>query len=291
VIAALAGQGHSAKRYCRMFGVAPSGYFHWCSRPPSIRALRPAQLNDLIADIHHASMGTYGYRRVTAELRLGYEISANHKAVESIMRRLGLQGVPLRKAKRRGPTGAGMAASDLVLRRFSAEAPNRLWLTDITEHPTREGKVFCCVVLDAYSRTVVGWSIDDQQAASLVMNALQMAIGKRKPDGGIVHCDHGSQGGFNWSSQRSMREGCDGQAGWLDEGVDGSRSDEVAGTARGRVADGSGGVLVGDRRRVHDDGRGRVGRSVGAGGRPVVPQRWRDARCHLRAAVGALFVV
>jgi hypothetical protein len=98
-------------------------------------------------------------------------------------------------------------------------------------------------------------------------------------------------GGFNWSLQRLPMEGCDGQAGWLDEGVDGPRSDAVTGAARDCVADGSGGVLVGDRRRVHDDGRGRVGWSVGAGRCPVVPQRWRDARCHLRPAVGALFVV
>ena len=193
MIQSLAGQGHSAKHCCRMLGVAPSGYFYWRDRPPTMRELRWEYLGGLIADIHHASRGTYGYRRVTAELRLGHDITANNKAVAGIMRRLGLQGLPVLKAKRKGPDGNG-AAGDLVLRQFSTDAPDRLWLTDITEHPTREGKLYCCVVLDAYSRSVVGWSIDSQQAASLVMSALGMAVSNRKPKtGSIVHSDRGSQ--------------------------------------------------------------------------------------------------
>lgn len=177
-----------------MLGVAPSGYFYWCSRPPTMRELRWEQLGGLITDIHHASRGTYGYRRVTAELRFGYEITANRKAVAGLMQRLGLQGLPVLRVKRAGPPGDGITAGDLVLRVFAAEAPNRLWLTDITEHPTREGKLYCCVVLDAYSRTVVGWSIDSQQAASLVMSALGMAVNRRKPkDGSIIHSDRGTQ--------------------------------------------------------------------------------------------------
>jgi putative transposase len=194
VIAALAGQGHSAKACCRMLSVAPSGFFYWQNRPPTMLELRTEQLGGLIADIHHASKGTYGTRRVTAELRFGYQVTANRKAVRRIMRRLGLQGLPVLKARRRGPESDGAAAGDLVLRQFSSAAPNRLWMTDITEHPTREGKLYCCVVLDAYSRRVVGWSIDNQQAASLVMSALGMAITSRKPkDGAVVHSDHGSQ--------------------------------------------------------------------------------------------------
>jgi putative transposase len=194
VIEALAGQGHSPKKLCRMFGVAPSGFYYWRSKPPTIRELRHEQLGGVIADIHSASMGTYGSRRVAAELRLGYGIIANRKAVALLMRRLGLQGLPRRKGRRRGPSTDGATASDLVLRRFSSDAPNRLWLTDITEHPTLEGKLYCCVVLDAYSRSVVGWSIDNQQAASLVTSALGMAISRRKPQaGGIIHSDHGTQ--------------------------------------------------------------------------------------------------
>jgi putative transposase len=169
-----------------MLGVAPSGFYYWRSKPLTIRELRHEQLSGLIADIHHTSMGTYGYRRITAELRFAHEVVANHKAVAALMRRLGLQGLPKRKSWRRGPTSAGSTASDLVLRRFSAEAPNRLWLTDITEHPTREGKLYCCVVLDAFSRSVVGWSIDNQQATSLVASALGMAIGRRNGSGHLI---------------------------------------------------------------------------------------------------------
>jgi putative transposase len=194
VIEALAGQGHSAKACCRMFGVAPSGYFYWRRRPPSIRQLRQGQLDDLVADIHRASNGTYGKRRILAELRLGYGMTVNLKAVKAAMRRLGIQGLPAPKRKQRGPQTDGAAASDLVARQFARDAPNQLWLTDITEHPTREGKLYCCAVLDAHSRRVVGWSIDSRQATSLVTSALGMAVKNRKPTNGtIVHCDHGSQ--------------------------------------------------------------------------------------------------
>jgi putative transposase len=193
VIVSLTGQGHSAKACCRLLDVAPSGFFYWRGRPPTARELRSEQLGGLIADIHHASNGTYGSRRVTAELRLGFDVTANRKAVRAIMLRLGLQGLPVLKAKRRGPS-ENATATDLVMRDFSRDAPNRLWLTDITEHRTREGKLYCCVVLDAYSRSIVGWSIDNRQAASLVMSALAMAVSRRKPrQGSVIHSDHGSQ--------------------------------------------------------------------------------------------------
>ncbi len=228
----LAGQGHSAKACCRMLGVAPSGYFYWQTRPPSIRQLRQGQLDDLVADIHRASNGTYGKRRITAELRLGHGMTVNLKAVKAAMRRLGIQGLPAPKRKRRGPQTNGATASDLVARQFARDAPNQLWLTDITEHPTREGKLYCCAVLDAHSRRVIGWSIDSRQATSLVTSALAMAVKNRKPPNGtIVHCDHDSQAGLNWSSQHLDRGGVYGQASWVDDGVDGQGADEVAGAS------------------------------------------------------------
>jgi len=195
VIAALAGQGHSAKKCCRMLSIAPSGFFSWRSRAPTVRELRHEQLRGVIGQIHQGSKGIYGYRRVAAELALGYEITVNHKAVAALMRGLGLQGLPARKGKRAGPAGAEVAFStDLVLRQFARPARDQLWLTDITEHPTREGKLYCCVVLDAHSRRVVGWSIDSRQAVSLVTSALGMAISNRKPrPETIIHSDHGSQ--------------------------------------------------------------------------------------------------
>lgn len=107
------------------------------------------------------------------------------------MRRAGIAGVCGSRSSRRIPHVA--TASDLVEQQFRSERPDRLWVTDITEHPTREGKVYCAVVLDVFSRRVVGWSIDSSPTAALVTNALGMAIGNRDPDGTIIHSDQGSQ--------------------------------------------------------------------------------------------------
>jgi putative transposase len=201
VIAALAGQGYDVKRCCRVLGVAPSGFFSWRSRPPSVLELRREWLRGLISQIHAESRGVYGYRRICAELRLGLQIVVSRKLVHKLMAEARLQGLPTRKQRRNLVNAA--TAEDLVCRDFNRNASNQLWLTDITEHPTREGKVYCCVVLDAHSRRVVGWSIDSHQASSLVTNALQMAISNRTPPAGtVIHSDHGSQPTFNRSSQR-----------------------------------------------------------------------------------------
>ena len=105
------------------------------------------------------------------------------------MRRAGIAGASGRPRFRRIPNVA--TAADLVERRFGREEPDRLWVTDITEHPTREGKVYCAVVLDVFSRRVVGWSIDASPTAALVTNALGMAIEGRRPDGTVIHSGPG----------------------------------------------------------------------------------------------------
>jgi putative transposase len=205
VISSLAGQGIDVQRACVMLGVSQSGYYDWKDRPPSERTLRHLWLGGEITDIHESSAGTYGALRVTAELRYGRGITVGHNQVELIMRRLGLQGLP----KRRLPRGARLAKSDsldLVRRRFTADAPDRLWMTDITEHPTREGKVYCCAVLDAFSRMVVGWSIDSTQTGLLVTNALGMAITRRSPRReAIIHSDRGVQFA-SWVFSQKVRD-------------------------------------------------------------------------------------
>jgi putative transposase len=114
------------------------------------------------------------------------------EAVEMLMRRARLQGVSGRRSYRHVPSTS--TASDLVDRKFERAARDQLWVTDITEHPTREGKIYCAVVLDVFSRRVVGWSIDASPTAALVTNALGMAIGHRKPAAGtVIHSDHGTQ--------------------------------------------------------------------------------------------------
>jgi transposase InsO family protein len=188
----IAHESLSAQLACRLLEVSRAGYYASRSRPPSARSIRHAWLTDLIGQIHAASRGTYGAPRVHAELRMGRGIAVGHNAVAMLMRRAGLRGLP---ARRRWRTRADTpTVADLVEREFTVVEPDVLWVTDLTEHPTREGKLYCCVVLDAYSRRVVGWSIDSTQTAALVTNALGMAIENRSPPPGtILHSDHGTQ--------------------------------------------------------------------------------------------------
>ena len=187
----MASEGHSIKASCRAVDVTEAGFYAWRRRPPSERAIRHAWLTDLITKAHVDSRGTYGARRVHAELTIGMGIVVGHNAVELLMRRAGLQGLP---NKRRHRSKVQVAtATDLVERSFARSEPDQLWVTDITEHRTREGKVYCSVVLDVFSRRVVGWSIDSAPTAALVTNALGMAISNRSPDGTLIHSDHGTQ--------------------------------------------------------------------------------------------------
>ena len=177
---------------CRVLGVSCAGFYAWRGRPPSARAIRHAWLTDRIREVHLASYGSYGARRVHAELVLGRGIRVNHNAVSLLMQRAGIQG---RSGIRRRYTMPGAAtAEDLVDRVFARSRPNQLWVTDITEHPTREGKVYCAVVLDAFSRRVVGWSISHSPNAALATDALGMAIEQRDARRGetIIHSDHGT---------------------------------------------------------------------------------------------------
>jgi transposase InsO family protein len=190
-------EGHSVQLTARVLNVSESGFYDWRTRAPSTRSIRHALLTDAIREVHVASRGTYGFRRVHAELTLGRGLVIAHGTVELLMQRAGLKGVTGRpKWVRARPDTIAM---DLVDRRFARSAPNQLWVTDITEHPTIEGKVYCAVVLDAHSRRVVGWSIDSAPTAALVTNALGMAIESRKPPAGaIIHSDRGVQFG-SWA--------------------------------------------------------------------------------------------
>jgi transposase InsO family protein len=184
--------------------VSESTFFADRVRVPSNRSIRHAWLTDLIIQAHGASRGTYGARRVHADLTIGMGVSVGHNAVEMLMRRAGLKGLP--GNRRRRPTHQTPTATDLVERQFSRDGPNELWVTDITEHPTREGKVYCAVVLDTFSRRVVGWSIDSTQTSTLVTNALGMAIQNREPPAGaIIHSDHGTQF-TSWAFTRRAQE-------------------------------------------------------------------------------------
>ena len=185
---------------CRVLAVSRSGYYDWLGRPVSVRSQENELLLKHTEQVHADSRETYGSPRVHAELTLGLGLSVNLKRVARLMRQAGIQG--LYRRRRRGCTVRDPDAapsSDLVDRNFTVAEPNRLWVTDITEHPTREGVVYCAAVLDAYSRLIVGWSIAEHMRTELVADALGMAIIRRQPDRQpdhertILHSDHGSQ--------------------------------------------------------------------------------------------------
>jgi putative transposase len=205
VIESLTGQGFNVRHACRTLDVSESGYYAWKGRPDPPRTLRRIWLAGEIADVHKASGGTYGALRVTAELRYGRNIVVGHNAVELIMRELGIKGLPTRRRPRNSRLGQ-VISLDLVRRSFRRDRPNELWFTDITEHPTREGKLYCCVVLDAFSRLVVGWSIEPTQTTLLVLNALGMATQRREHrDGLVIHSDRGVQF-TSWAFSQRVRD-------------------------------------------------------------------------------------
>ena len=177
---------------CRVLGVSPSGFWAWASRPPSQRARADAELGDRIAAIHRDSRGTYGVPRVHAELRYG-GTRCSRKRVARLMRLAGLEGVHRRRAVRTTVRDRAAApAPDLVNRTFRAPAPDRLWVADITYVPTWAGFLYVAVVVDAFSRVVVGWSMAGHLRTELILDALDMAIGRRRPGAGLIH--HSDQG-------------------------------------------------------------------------------------------------
>ena len=189
-----------------MLGVSTAGYYEWRHRAPSARAIRHAWLTDQIAAVHDASRQVYGARRVHAELVHGHGIVVGYNTISLLMRRAGLVGLPLRRRTKRVPSARTI--TDLVNRNFHRDGPNQLWVTDITEHPTREGKLYCCAVIDTFSRRVVGWAIDSSMRADLATNALGMAIESRgRVDGGIIHADQSAQF-TSWTfTERARRAG------------------------------------------------------------------------------------
>jgi len=209
---------------CRRLGVSPAGFYEWQQRQadPCPRAREDARLTETIREIHRVSRGSYGAPRVWADLRLGAGIRVGRKRVERLMRQAGLQGISRRKrgCTRRNP--ADLPAEDLVHRRFKVEGPDRLWVADITEHPTREGKVYAAVVIDAWSRRVVGLSLADHLRAELVTDALDAATWRRRPRPGktVHHSDHGCQYTAWAFGQRLRQAGLLGSMGTVGDALD-----------------------------------------------------------------------
>lgn len=185
---------YPVRKLCRVLKVSASGYYAWQDRPPSRRAMADAVLSERIRAIHALSKGAYGAPNIHAELRdEGTRVGC--KRVARLMRLAGIRGVSRRRgfivttrrdAKQR-------PAPDLVKRQFAAPGPNQLWVADMTYIPTWAGFIFLAIVLDVWSRRIVGWAIGEQMTTDLVLAALNMAIAQRRPTDVIHHSDQGSQ--------------------------------------------------------------------------------------------------
>ena len=188
---------HRISRMCRVLRVSKSGFYGWRGRAPSARAQADALLTEKIVRIHTDSRETYGAPRIHFELRtLG--VRCARKRVARLMRQAGLFGCGghRRKARRtlRSHTERTPPAPDLVKRNFTPEAPDRLWVADITYVRSWEGWLYLSFVLDTYSRRVVGWSMANNLRTELVLDAVNMAIYTRRPSPGLIHhSDRGSQ--------------------------------------------------------------------------------------------------
>lgn len=178
---------------CRALEVNRTSFHDWERRAPSDRALTDAWLTEKVKEIHAASDGTYGARRIHAELRLEHGIHVGRKRVQRLMRAAGISGVLPRKRRRTTVRLPGLrVAPDLVERDFRPDGPNLTWSADITYISTWEGFLYLAHVQDLFSRLIVGWSMADHLRAELVVSALEMALYRRRPTKGLIH--HSDQG-------------------------------------------------------------------------------------------------
>jgi putative transposase len=185
---------YPVRETCPLLKVSKGGYYAWLDRPESARAKTDRELTQEIRRIHIDSKGTYGSLRITEELKEeGY--THGHNKVARLMRLAGLRGCPQRRFKvttQRDPSHP--VADNLLKQDFAADGPNERWAADITYIPTRQGYLYLAVVMDLYSRRIVGWSMSQWISRHLVIDALNMALNQRRPQGELIHhSDRGSQ--------------------------------------------------------------------------------------------------
>lgn len=224
---------------CQVLNVSKSGFYAWVDREPSPRAKRDAELLALIKEIHEKSRGTYGSPRVHAELRLGRGIFISKKHVARLMREAGLQGVHRRRL--RGCTRRNekhQPQPDLVQRDFTPDGLNRLWVADLTQHMTGEGWLYLAMVLDVYSRRVIGWAMDARAQTELVVDALNMAVQSRRPGGGVIHhSDHGAQYTSLAYTKRLVEAGLVGSMGTVGDALDNAVAESFYATVQSELFD------------------------------------------------------
>jgi len=224
---------------CRVLGVSPSGYWAWSIRPPSGRARSDAALGARIGEIHARSRGTYGVPRVHAELRHEDDLRVGRKRIARLMRLLGLEGVHRRRTTRTTIRDRDTApAPDLVERSFSAPGPDRLWVADITYLPTWQGFLYLAVVLDVFSRRIVGWSMAGHLRTELILGAIDMAISRRRPAEGLVHhSDRGTQYTSLAFGRRCREAGITRSMGSVGDAYDNAMAESFFGTLETELID------------------------------------------------------
>lgn len=198
---------HRVSTLCRTLGVSRSGFYPWATRPPSARRREDERLVERLRAVHRMSRGTYGAARIHAELAAdGHR--HGRKRIARLMREAGIEGVHRRRFQRTtGQDPLSAPAADLVDRVFRVERPDALWVADITYVRTWAGWLYVAVVVDAYSRRVVGWSMREDLRADLVVDSIQMALWRRQVDPGrlVHHSDRGSQY-TSFACGRTLRE-------------------------------------------------------------------------------------
>jgi putative transposase len=185
---------HNVRRMAQLLGVSASGFYAWRARPECARKKEDARLRRLIAAIHARSRGNYGWPRIWDELRYDHQVRCSRKRVFRLMRQLGIKGSQrrrYRKTTERNPDAA--PAPDLMNRNFTASRPDQKYVADITYIRTWEGWLYLAVIIDVFSRKVVGWAIGTTLHTELVVEAFEMAIRRRQAKGAIAHSDQGCQ--------------------------------------------------------------------------------------------------
>ena len=183
---------HQVRRMCRVLGVSSSGYYAWLNRPESNRARENRRLVVEIKAIHKQNRGVYGSPRIHAELK-DREIHVSENRVARLMRENGIAAKQKQKYKSTTDSNHTLpVAPNIPGRDFEAKNPNQKWLADITYIPTREGWLYLAAILDLYSKLIVGWSMSSRMTKKLVLDALKMAVDRRRPGPGLIH--HSDQG-------------------------------------------------------------------------------------------------
>ncbi|ASR55248.1 DDE-type integrase/transposase/recombinase [Cellulomonas sp. PSBB021] len=270
----LAGHGIPVAVTCRVLKLARQPYYRWLAAPVTARDLEEAYLANVLFDAHRGDP-EFGHRLLADEAAAA-GLAACDRRVWRICRDNRWWSVFGKGRAKNGKKPGPPAHDDLVRRQFRANAPNRLWLWDITEHPTAEGKLYLCAIKDVYSGRIVGYSISDRMKSRIAVNALAGAVQRRRDVAGcIVHSDRGSQGGLNRSSQHLVITEVSGGATAAAGGPGVATGDAFTGAADSRSACGAGVLAVDRGGQEFRGGRGR-GWCVVAGRVAVVSSRWRD---------------